>query len=101
VQLSSVPSVVFYPVIVVRNLTSGFLQTKHLRNGEQWKLTDAVIKTYDFDRTYMFISQGPGGGKGTLPMLLKSESFSSISDIHSRYTKIKLKPGHCLRDTIL
>jgi len=29
-------------MIVVHNLTSGFLQTKHLRNGEQWKFIDTV-----------------------------------------------------------
>jgi hypothetical protein len=83
VQLSGVPFVVFYPVIVVHNITLGFLQTKHLRYGEMWKLTDAVIKTYDFDRTYMFISQGPGGGKEPLPILSRPESFSLISDIHT------------------
>jgi len=80
VQLSNVPSVVFYPVRVARNLTLGFLQTKHLRNGEQWKLTDAAIKTYDCDRTYMFISQGQRGGKGTL-LCCQGQSLSPQSVI--------------------
>lgn len=36
------------------NLTLGLSQTEQLTNGKLWKVTDAVIETYVFKRTYIY-----------------------------------------------
>jgi hypothetical protein len=37
------------------NLTLGLSQTEQLTNCKLWKVTDAMIETYVFDRIYIYI----------------------------------------------
>jgi hypothetical protein len=41
-------------VIIMMMMTLGLIDTKYLKNGDQWKVTDAVIQNYTFRRTYSY-----------------------------------------------